>query len=112
MTGTLRGLLRRRGFDLETRNEHGETLLHVSCRLGAAWAVPILLGHGANVYARTDKGSYPLHLAAAVYRSRCGLAADSGAVGSNLGRSPGDANRFDEFLNGRRRWGCEPRNRD
>lgn len=50
------------GFNLDTRDERGNTLLHRACRQGAAGydMVQLLLQAGADVHARNQEGQTPL----------------------------------------------------
>lgn len=45
------------GADVDRRNRHGESPLHIAVRLGNRVATNFLLSHGANVHARTSSGT-------------------------------------------------------
>jgi hypothetical protein len=45
------------GADVDRRNRHGESPLHIAVRLGNRAATNFLLSHGANVHARTSSGT-------------------------------------------------------
>jgi ankyrin repeat protein len=46
------------------RDWAGDTPLHVVTRIGWAWAIPILISHGAQVNIAGEHGLAPLHYAA------------------------------------------------
>ena len=57
-------LLRRDGFDLNERNEHGRTPLHFACKFGHPEIVHMLLSREADVNAKDKEENTPLHFAA------------------------------------------------
>jgi hypothetical protein len=50
------------GADVDRRNRHGETSLHIAVGLGNRAATNFLLSHGANVHARTSNGTGIINL--------------------------------------------------
>jgi ankyrin repeat protein len=45
------------GANVDRRNRHGESPLHIAVKLGNHAATSFLLSHGANVHARTSSGT-------------------------------------------------------
>ena len=56
------------GVELETRNQYGETALHLAAQRGSARFVSLLAEHGANLEAETDLRVTALQLAASSKR--------------------------------------------
>lgn len=74
-------LMLKRGEDIESRDEEGQTALHVACIGGLPEIVNFLLQQGADIDARNNNGQTPLHVAknAQVVRSLCAAGADANA---------------------------------
>ncbi|KAL3935955.1 MAG: hypothetical protein SGBAC_008624 [Bacillariaceae sp.] len=57
-----------KGVDVDTKNEKGRTLLHVACRPGDMETAKWLLEQGADVHAKDNDGSLPLHAVAVIWK--------------------------------------------
>ena len=81
------------GFDVNTTDEHGQTLLHkaVKYRSGSKEIVDLLLQYNANPNAIDDKGRTPMHIISsqprAVYKSLLAAGADVAIIDNN-GQTP------------------------
>lgn len=62
----VRRCLRRGGVDVDARDRHGRTALHMAVRYGSTVAVRALLGAGAEVDVRDEDGGTALHAAVAL----------------------------------------------
>ena len=51
------------GADVNTKNKHGDTALHVASSVGAAITAAYLVKRGANFKAKDRKGRTPLEIA-------------------------------------------------
>jgi ankyrin repeat protein len=80
--------------DLEARDRHGRTALHVACWAQRSDVVKVLVEAGVNLNAADNNGDMPLHLAAVVGSIRCTkLLLEAGArkaVRGFKGRTPFD----------------------
>ena len=56
--------LTERGADINAKNDHGDTALHLRCRRTRRRSWNGLLEHGADIAVRNDDGEPPLHVAA------------------------------------------------
>ena len=56
-------LLISQGADIKTKNNLGQTPLHLACRIGNKTIVELLVKNGANVNAKNNPGGTPLNLA-------------------------------------------------
>ena len=57
----LLSLFDRKGIDIDARNEHGNTMLHIACQNGHFSIVEILCGKGADLDAQNGTGQTAMH---------------------------------------------------